>query len=71
MNKTLLKNKEEFESFIHSHTGNIPGHGNVASYFWSLPEKYPCVVVWCIAYNGNGPDELDGEFVYLDDFETE
>jgi hypothetical protein len=35
------------------------------------PERYPCVAVWGIRYNGDGPDELYGEFVYLDDFETE
>ena len=69
MLKTLLKNKEDFESFVNSHTGNIPGHGIVDAYFWTGPEKYPCVVVWSIEYNGNGPDVLDGEFVYLDDFE--
>ena len=69
MNKELLKNKEAFEAFIHSYTGYIPGRGLVESYFWSEPEKYPCVVVWNIEYDGNGPDILDGDFVYLDDFE--
>ena len=69
MLKTLLKSKEDFDSFINYNTGYIPGHGNVASYFWSSPEKYPCVVVWHIEYDGNGPDELTGDFVYLDDFE--
>jgi len=44
MNKTLLKNKEEFESFVNSHTGYIEGHGNVKSWLFE-PEKYPCVVV--------------------------
>lgn len=68
MNKTLLKSKEEFESFVHSHTGYIQGRGNVMS--WLLtPEKYPCVAVWNFEYDGNGPDMLDGDFVYLDDFE--
>ena len=69
MNKELVRSKEEFESFVNSYTGFIPGHGIVKSYFWSEPEKYPCVVVWNIEYNGNGPDMLDGDFVYLDDFE--
>lgn len=69
MNKTLLKSKEDFDSFVHSHTGLIQGHGNVEAYFWFGPEKYPCVVVWHIEYDGNGPDRLDGDFVYLDDFE--
>ena len=71
MNKTLINNYESFCSFIEAHTGIIPGHGNVASDFWNSPEKYPCVVIWGIRYDGNGPDELYGEFVYLDDFEAE
>lgn len=71
MNKTLLNSYDEFVSFVDAHTGNIPGHGNVVSDFWTSPEKYPCVAVWGIRYDGNGPDELDGEFVYLNDFETE
>lgn len=71
MNKTLLNSYDSFVSFVDAHTGKIPGHGNVVSDFWTDPEKYPCVVVWEIRYDGNGPDALDGEFVYLDDFETE
>ena len=70
MNKTLINNYESFCSFIEAHTGIIPGHGNVASDFWNSPEKYPCMVIWGIRYNENGPDELYGEFVYMDDFET-
>lgn len=70
MNKTLLNSYDSFVSFVDAHTGIIPGHGNVKSYFWSGPEKYPCVVVWHIEYDGDGPDRLDGDFVYLDDFEN-
>lgn len=68
MNKTLLNSYDDFASFVDAHTGIIPGHGNVESYFWFNPEKYPCVVVWHIEYDGNGPDRLEGDFVYLDDF---
>ena len=68
MNKILINNYDEFVSFVKAHTGIIPGHGNVASDFWVSPEKYPCVVIWSIRYDGNGIDELYGEFVYLDDF---
>ena len=70
MNKTLFKSKEEFDSFEDANTGVIPGYGNVVSDFWTGPEKYPCVVVWDIMYDGNGPDRLYGEIVYLDDFES-
>lgn len=69
MNKTLLNGYDSFVSFVDAHTGKIPGHGNVESDFWTSPEKYPCVVIWEIRYDGNGPDTLYGEFVYLDDFE--
>ena len=68
MEKTLIKNKEEFDSFINENTGYIPGYGNVDTDFWTSPEKYPCVVVWRIRYDSDGPDRLYGEFVYLDDF---
>ena len=71
MNKILLHSYDSFVSFVDDHTGIIPEHGNVVSDFWTDPEKYPCVVVWGIRYDGNGPDELYGEFVYLDDFKTE
>ena len=69
MNKILLKDYDSFVSFVDAHTGIIPGHGKVVSDFWAPPEKYPCVAVWDIRYDGNGPDELYGEFIYLDDFE--
>lgn len=71
MNKTLLHSYDSFISFVDDNTGIIPGHGNIESDFWTSPEKYPCVVVYGIRYSENGPDELYGEFVYLDDFETE
>lgn len=69
MNKTLLNSYDSFVSFIDAHTGIIPRYGRVVSDFWGSPEKYPCMVVWGIRYNENGPDELYGGFVYLDDFE--
>ena len=71
MNKILLNGYDSFVSFVDAHTGIIPGHGNVLYDFGTSPEKYPCVVVWGIRYDKDGPDELYGEFVYLDDFETE
>lgn len=69
MNKTLLKSKEDFDSFVNYNTGYVPGHGNVESYFRFEPGKYPCVVVWYIEYDAYGPDRLGGDFVYLEDFE--
>ena len=69
MGKILLNSKEEFESFVNFNTGYQKGYGNVSSNWLSEPEKYPCVCTYDIRYNGNGPDELDGDFVYLDDFE--
>ena len=69
MDKALFNSEDEFNSFINENTGNIPGHGIVARSSWFEPEKYPCVAIWEIEYDGNGPDMLNGEFVYLDDFE--
>lgn len=71
MNKILLNNYDSFVSFVDANTGIIPGYGNIVSDFWENPEKYPCICVWSIRYNENGPDRLYGEFVYLHDFETE
>lgn len=70
MNKTFLNSKEDFDYFVSQHTGDIPGHGIVKRWAWFEPEKYPCVAVWHIEYDGDGPDMLDGEFVYLEDFEV-
>lgn len=68
MGKILLKSKEEYESFVNFNTGYQKGYGIVKNWL-SEPEKYPCVCTYDTRYNGNGPDELDGDFVYLDDFE--
>ncbi len=70
MNKTLVNSYDDFVSFEDAYTGIIAGHGRVKSNFWTSPEKYPCVVVWDIMYDENGPDRLYGEFVYLADFES-
>ena len=68
MEKILLKSKEEYESFVEFNTGYQKGYGIVKNLL-SEPEKYPCVCTYDIRYNSNGPDDLDGDFVYLDDFE--
>lgn len=69
MNKTLLKNKEEFEAFEEDNTGRLPFYGNTRSCL-DNPEKYPCVLIWDIEDNSDGPSHLRGEFVYLDDFQS-
>lgn len=67
--KELFKNKNQFDLFISIYTGNHhDGHGNVVSNL-SEPEKYPCVLLWKIEVDNNGPDYIDGDYVYLDDFE--
>jgi len=70
MNKILFKSKEEFDSFIDENTGlDIPGHGTVKRWCWaSEPKRYPCIAVWEIQYDGDGPDMLEYELVYPDDF---
>ena len=70
MGKTLFKNKEEFDAFINENTGKVPGHGIVKRWSWDEePEKYPCIAIWEIQYDGGGPDMLEYEFIYPDDFE--
>lgn len=76
MEKTLLNNIEDFKSFIDNNTGRLPFYGNTTTYFNEneedcRPIKYPCIVVWDIWDDPNGPAYLDGEFVYLDDFNEE
>jgi len=68
--KTLLSNKTDFDNFLSIYTGYYDSyHGNVISYL-SEPEKYPCILVYEIRVDNNGPDYIDGEFVYLDDFKN-
>ena len=71
MEKTLFKNEKEFNSFIGDNTGvDVPYHGTVRRYCWAKePKSYPCIAVWEIEYNGNGPDMLEYELVYPEDFE--
>ena len=71
MEKILFKNEKEFNSFIDNNTGlDVPGHGTVRRWSWAEePRKYPCIAVWEIQYNGDGPDMLEYELVYPNDFE--
>ena len=67
--KTLLSNKTDFDDFLSIHTGHDTFHGNVVSYI-DEPEKYPCVLVYEMKVDNDGPDYIDGEFAYNDDFEV-
>jgi hypothetical protein len=80
MEKVLFKSKEEFDSFIDENTCPyyVPKHRTdpvkrrfITEYWAEEPKKYPCIAVWEIQYDGNGPDILEYELVYPDDFETE
>lgn len=66
--KTILRNKTDFDNFILIHTRYDSYRGDIVSYL-SEPEKYPCVLVYTIRYDDNGPDYIDGEYVYHNDFE--
>ena len=72
MNKTLLKNYDDFQNLIDENTGILGWYGMTItmldSYDDTRPEKYPCVAVWEIVDNDDGPCHLESEFVYLDDF---
>ena len=73
MEKTLLKNYDDFKSLIKENTGFLGFYGRTVTMLDSSddtrPAKYPCVAVWDIEEDSNGPSYLESEFVYLDDFE--
>jgi len=67
--KSLFEQKLDFENFVKIFTESKDlYHGKITSYL-SEPEKYPCVLVYEIKVDNNGPDYIDGEYVYLDDFD--
>lgn len=72
MEKALLKSYNDFQYLIDENTGILGWYGRTDTMLDSSddtrPEKYPCVAVWEIVNNDNGPCYLESEFVYLDDF---
>jgi hypothetical protein len=72
MNKTLLRNKEDFQRFIefNNHMGEKDAP-KVRCLENKSPELYPCLVVHEIRYIDNGPDEVCYHFVYLSDFDDD
>ena len=68
MYKTLLNTKEDLDSLIKDNTGWDGYYGNVVAWL-DGPDKYPCVLMWEITDDPNGPAYIHGEYVYLDDFE--
>lgn len=74
MEKTLLKNYDDFQYLIAENTGVLSWYGRTVTMLDTSddtrPTKYPCVAVWEIVNDDNGPCYLESEFVYLDDFES-
>ena len=66
--KHFFNNKTDFDIFVSIHTGYNSFRGKAVSCL-SEPEKYLCVLVYEIKVDDNGPGYIDGEYVYLDDFE--
>ena len=66
--KHFFSNKTDFDIFVSIHTEYNAFRGKVVSCL-SEPEKYPCVLVYEIKVDNDGPDYIDGEYVYYDDFE--
>jgi hypothetical protein len=67
MLKKLLKNYEEFHKWI------LDASNDYVMQYMLTPEKYPCVVCWCVKEVENGRtremyDVLEYDFVYKDDF---
>ena len=74
MNKTLLKSLEDFKKLITENTGQLGFYGYTTTYLnpdvpECSPKAYSCVIIWHILDDDNGPSMLEGEFVYLSDFE--
>lgn len=64
--KRLFNNKEEFTGWINDYNNN---RFYVNSYEEEEPLNYPCVVIYNEKENFNSyRDDLDYEFVYLEDF---
>jgi hypothetical protein len=73
MNITLLKSYDDFMHLINENTGDLGFYGRTDTMLDSSddtrPTTYPCVAVWNIVENSNGPAHLESVFVYLNDFE--
>ena len=65
MNKTLIKNKTEFDGFIES--VHIEDRWKLINY---PPKSYPCIIVFDWHEHANGRDWQVFEIVCLDDFEN-
>ena len=66
MRKKLLKSVEDFKSLEKANIG-MTGMGWTTS-IAEDPEQYPCVALWWVEDDSNGPAHFDAEYVYLDDF---
>ena len=66
MKKKLLKSVEDFKSLEKANTG-MTGMGRTISVAED-PEQYPCIALWWVEDDSNGPARFDAEYVYLDDF---
>ena len=70
MEKDLLKSEEQLDSFISAHTGILGFYGRTVNWL-DKPERYPCILIWQITDDPNGPAYLEGEYVYPEDFNEE
>lgn len=72
MEKALLKSYDDFQYLIAETIGIYEFCGRIVTWLDrdddNRPRKYPCVAVWDIVDDDNGPAELVAYFVYLDDF---
>lgn len=65
-----FENKKQFDDFVNQDRNYGSPHGNVICNLYE-PEQYPCVLTYDIHVDDNGPDYVDGEYVYLSDFNCE
>ena len=69
MSKWLIKDKEAFESLKNDFNNNFYQSKTVWMGYGE-PESYPCIIATWKENNDNGPDMINSEFIYLNDFEV-
>lgn len=61
LNKSLLRNEKDYDD-LKRFEGGI-------NWFLGEPVKYPCICAYKTNTSDSGWDYIDGEFIYIDDFQ--
>ena len=68
MPKILFTTKEQFDTYISAETGVFPPPTGKVISIADEPDSYPCVGVMSFHHDPDGPDYIDGDYVYPNDF---